>query len=73
MDIDSEKTVADSLQYSPEKCTVIATYKHLVVGVAILSSPQETYITYLGIRAGWDNSQIATWVFYLLGPSNDGR
>ncbi|KAJ3475202.1 hypothetical protein NLI96_g11988 [Meripilus lineatus] len=39
--------VSDSLEYSPEKCTVIATYKHLVVGVALLSSPQETYITYL--------------------------
>jgi len=58
--------VTDSLQYSPEKCTVIATYKHLVVGVAILSSPQETYITYLAVRAGWENSQIATCAFYLL-------
>jgi hypothetical protein len=67
MDIDSDKTVADSLQYSPEKCTVIATYKHLVVGVAILSSPQETYITYLAVRAGWDNSQIATWVSIYCG------
>lgn len=54
--------VSDSLQYSPERCTVIATYKKLVVGVAILSSPQETYITYLAVKAGWDNAQIATYV-----------
>lgn len=64
----SRRTVTDSLQYSPEKCTVIATYKHLVVGVAILSSPQETYITYLAVRAGWENSQIATCAFHLSLP-----
>ena len=52
--------VSDSLEYSPEKCTVIATYKNLVVGVALLSSPQETYITYLAVRPGWENAQIAT-------------
>lgn len=59
-------TVSDSLDYTPEKATVVATYKHLVVGVAILSSPMETYITYLAVRAGWDNSQIATYVYSLL-------
>jgi hypothetical protein len=48
--------------YQPELSTVIATYKRLVVGVAILRSPQETYITYLAVKAGWDNSQIATFV-----------
>ena len=52
--------VTDSLDHSPEKCTIIATYKQLVVGAAFLSSPQETYITYLAVRSGWDNSQIAT-------------
>lgn len=53
-------SVSDSLMYSPERCTVIATYKKVVVGVAFLSSPQETYINYLVVRAGWDNAQIAT-------------
>lgn len=41
-------------------------YKSLVVGAAFLSSPQVTYITYLVVRAGWDNSQIATYVFTLV-------
>ncbi|OJT11231.1 Cysteine-rich protein 2-binding protein [Trametes pubescens] len=58
--------VSDALDYSPEKCTVVATYKKLVVGAAFLSSPQETYITYLAVRAGWDNSQIATSMLYHL-------
>ena len=36
-------------------------YKKVVVGVAILSSPQEAYITYLAVKVGWDNSRIARW------------
>ncbi|KAI0947063.1 hypothetical protein AcV7_009599 [Taiwanofungus camphoratus] len=66
--------VSDSLQHSPDKCTVIATYKRLVVGVALLSSPQETYITYLAVRAGWENAQIATTMLYhliALNPTKD--
>ncbi|KAJ3541883.1 hypothetical protein NMY22_g3710 [Coprinellus aureogranulatus] len=51
--------VSDSLDYQPEKVTVVAMYKRLVVGVAIMSSPQETYITYLAVKAGWDKAQIA--------------
>ncbi|KAF9448942.1 hypothetical protein P691DRAFT_759486 [Macrolepiota fuliginosa MF-IS2] len=59
--------VSDSLEYSPERCTVVACYKHLVIGVAILSSPQETYITYLAVKAGWDKAQIArTMLFHLI-------
>ncbi|KIM59706.1 hypothetical protein SCLCIDRAFT_125662 [Scleroderma citrinum Foug A] len=65
--------VSDSLQYSPERCTVVAMYGHLVVGVALLSSPQETYITYLAVRAGWDNSQIATTMLYHLISLNPHR
>ena len=53
--------MSDALQYSPEKCTIIAMYKNLVVGAALLSSPQETYITYLAVRAGWENARIATY------------
>ncbi|KAJ7095482.1 hypothetical protein C8R43DRAFT_1049394 [Mycena crocata] len=66
--------VSDSLEYSPERCTIIATYGHLVVGVAIISSPRETYITYLAVRAGWDNAQIATTMLYhliVLNPHKD--
>ena len=51
-------SVADSLDYSPEQVTVVAMYKKIVVGVAILSSPRETYITYLAVKAGWDKAQI---------------
>jgi hypothetical protein len=55
----SVSTVSDSLEYQPERATVVATYKKLVVGIAIMSSPQETYITYLAVKAGWDKTQIA--------------
>ncbi|KAJ7777235.1 hypothetical protein B0H16DRAFT_1504773 [Mycena metata] len=58
--------VTDSLEYSPERCTIVAAYGRLVVGVAIISSPRETYITYLAVRAGWDNTQIATTMLYHL-------
>ncbi|KAI0687146.1 hypothetical protein C8T65DRAFT_140957 [Cerioporus squamosus] len=62
--------VSDSLEYSPEKCTIVAMYKQLVVGAAFLSSPQETYITYLAVRSGWDNSQIAKSMLYHLITRN---
>ena len=41
-------------------------YKKVVVGVALISSPIETYINYLVVRAGWDNSQIATYANWLI-------
>ncbi|TDL24096.1 hypothetical protein BD410DRAFT_786791 [Rickenella mellea] len=62
--------VSDSFQYSPERCTVVATYKRLVIGGAFLSSPQETYITYLAVRSGWEGSQIATRMLYYLIEQN---
>ncbi|KAM6496826.1 hypothetical protein JOM56_007299 [Amanita muscaria] len=63
--------VSDSLYYSPEKCTVVAMYKKVVVGVAILSSPQETYIMYLAVKSGWDNSHIArTMLYYLIARNS---
>ncbi|KAG8220760.1 hypothetical protein J3R82DRAFT_2189 [Butyriboletus roseoflavus] len=58
--------VSDTLHDSPERCTVIAMYGYLVVGAALLSSPQETYITYLAVRAGWENAHIATTMLYHL-------
>ncbi|KZT70764.1 hypothetical protein DAEQUDRAFT_165365 [Daedalea quercina L-15889] len=65
--------VSDALHYSPAKCTVVATYKRLVVGAAFLSSPQETYITYLAVRSGWENAQIATTMLYHLVTLNPNR
>ncbi|ETW79288.1 hypothetical protein HETIRDRAFT_323861 [Heterobasidion irregulare TC 32-1] len=62
--------VTDSLQYDPSRATIIAIYKRLVVGCAFLSSPQETYITYLAVRAGWENAQIATSMLYHLITRN---
>jgi len=58
--------VSDSLDYSPEKATMVAMYKKIVVGVAILSSPRETYITYLAVKAGWDKAQIGRTMLYHL-------
>ena len=55
--------MSDSLDYQPEKATILAMYKKIIVGVAILKSPQETYIMYLAVKAGWDKSQIARCVF----------
>lgn len=70
------RPVSDSLQHAPEKSTLLATYKRLVVGVAILSSPQEPYITYLAVRAGWDGAQIATYVspsfIFIFAPLYEG-
>ncbi|TFK63248.1 hypothetical protein BDN72DRAFT_847777 [Pluteus cervinus] len=66
--------VSDSLDFSPERCTVVALYKRLVVGVAIMSSPRETYVTYLAVKAGWDNSHIARSMLYhliRLNPKKD--
>ncbi|KAJ3729989.1 hypothetical protein DFJ43DRAFT_475937 [Lentinula guzmanii] len=65
--------VSDSLDYSPEKCTVVASYNKMVVGVAIMSSPRETYITYLAVKHGWDSSNIATTMLYLLITLNPGK
>lgn len=45
---------------APEKCSVVARYKKLVVGIAVLSAPGETYITYVAVRPGWDYCGIAT-------------
>ena len=56
----SIRTVSDSLNYEPERCTVVAMYKKIVIGVALLNSPQETYMTYLAVRAGWENAQVGT-------------
>ena len=68
---DCFRIVSDALHYAPERCTVIATYGHLVVGAAFLSSPLETYITYLAVRAGWENAQIATYDLFFSPVSVD--
>ncbi|PPQ72446.1 hypothetical protein CVT26_003775 [Gymnopilus dilepis] len=65
--------VSDSLDFQPERCTVIAMYKKIVVGVAIIMSPVQTYITYLAVKAGWDKSQIARNMLYHLIKMNPDR
>ncbi|KAF8333288.1 hypothetical protein F5887DRAFT_994848 [Amanita rubescens] len=65
--------IRDSFDSFPDRCTIVATYKKMVVGVAILSSPQETYITYLAVKVGWDNSRIARAMLYHLIAMNPGK
>ncbi|KAG2358951.1 hypothetical protein BDR07DRAFT_1472936 [Suillus spraguei] len=58
-------TVSDLLQSSSERCSVIAIYGKIVI---------EAYITYLAVRAGWHNSQVATTMLYhliMLNPHRD--
>ncbi|KAF8491792.1 hypothetical protein JB92DRAFT_3085086 [Gautieria morchelliformis] len=62
--------VSDSLRYSPTRCTIVATYKRLVVGAALLSSPEETYLTYLVVRPGWEDVNIASVMLYHLITAN---
>lgn len=38
---------------------MVAMYKKVVVGVAIIMSPIQTYITFLAVKSGWDKAQIA--------------
>ncbi|KZT59503.1 hypothetical protein CALCODRAFT_523327 [Calocera cornea HHB12733] len=65
-------SVADSTlpENEPEKCTVVATYKRLVVGVALLSGPREGYLMYLAVKAGWDAAGIATTMLHMLVVRN---
>ncbi|KAH8996113.1 hypothetical protein EDB86DRAFT_1037800 [Lactarius hatsudake] len=65
--------VSDSLRHMPEQATIVAMYKRLLVGCAILSSPAETYITYLAVRAGWENAQIATAMLFHLISRNPNK
>ncbi|KAI0796206.1 hypothetical protein C8Q75DRAFT_366841 [Abortiporus biennis] len=65
--------VSDCLQYSPKQTTIIAVYKQLVVGCAFLSSPQETYLTYLAVRPGWEGANIATCMLYHLISRNPNK
>ncbi|KAH9039269.1 hypothetical protein EDB85DRAFT_2141216 [Lactarius pseudohatsudake] len=65
--------VSDSLRHTPEQATIVAMYKRLLVGCAILSSPAETYITYLAVRAGWENAQIATVMLFHLISRNPNK
>jgi hypothetical protein len=39
-----------------------------VIGVAIITSPLETYITYLAVKAGWDKAQIGRFVLSISPP-----
>lgn len=57
--------VSDAMEHAPETSTVVALYNSLVVGAALLSSPFETYLTFLVVRAGWEDAGIATCVTYI--------
>jgi hypothetical protein len=48
-------------------------YKKVVVGIAIINSPIETYITYLAVKAGWDKAQIARYVYCLIPLGNNSH
>ena len=72
VDYSSISLVTESVRYYPEQCTIVATYKKLVVGAAFISSPQETYITYLAVKPGFENCHIATWVSSLCHPVEQG-
>ncbi|KZP01596.1 hypothetical protein CALVIDRAFT_594306 [Calocera viscosa TUFC12733] len=65
-------SVSDSVlpENEPDKCTVVATYKRLVVGVALLSDPREGYLMYLAVKAGWDAAGIATTMLHMLVVRN---
>jgi len=65
--------VSDSLRHGPEQATIVAMYNRLLVGCAILSSPAEIYITYLAVRAGWENAQIATAMLFHLISRNPNK
>ncbi|EJU03646.1 hypothetical protein DACRYDRAFT_49501 [Dacryopinax primogenitus] len=54
----------------PEKCTIVATYKRLVVGAALLSGPREGYLMYLAVKAGWDAAGIGTNMLHMLVMKN---
>jgi hypothetical protein len=55
-----------------KKYTVLAMYKHLVVG-AVLTLPmslQEIYIAYLVVRSGWEGEGIATYALPIFIPEH---
>ncbi|CAE6402897.1 unnamed protein product [Rhizoctonia solani] len=62
--------VSDSVKWEPEQCSVIALYKKLVVGCAFLSETMDPYVTYIAVRAGWEQSGIATFMLYHLIKAN---
>ncbi|KAH8832797.1 hypothetical protein DL96DRAFT_1458127 [Flagelloscypha sp. PMI_526] len=66
--------ISSSLEWEPERSTVVAVYKsYLVVGVALITEPQEMYITYLAVRPGWRACGIATRMLYHLLQFNEWK
>lgn len=62
--------VSDSVKWEPEQCSIVASYKKLVVGCAFLSETMDPYVTYIAVRAGWENAGIATFMLYHLIKTN---
>ncbi|KAF8322487.1 hypothetical protein DL93DRAFT_2050299 [Clavulina sp. PMI_390] len=66
--------VSTALEYHPEKYTVVAMYRRVVVGVALISPPpDEAYVTYITVKEGWKNAGIAKTMLYLLIRSSPDR
>lgn len=65
--------VSSALKISTKGYTIVATYKHLVVGTAFIAPPpDEAYLTYVAFRSGWEHSRIAlTMLYYLITSSGD--
>ncbi|KDN47050.1 hypothetical protein RSAG8_03827, partial [Rhizoctonia solani AG-8 WAC10335] len=62
--------VSDSVKWEPEQCSVVALYQKLVVGCAFLSETMDPYVTYITVRAGWEQTGIATYMLYHLIKTN---
>ncbi|KAG9128557.1 hypothetical protein FRC07_003446 [Ceratobasidium sp. 392] len=65
--------VSDSVKWEPEQCSIVATYKKLVVGCAFLSETMDPYVTYIAVRAGWEGAGIATFMLYHLIKQNPNQ
>ncbi|KDN47048.1 hypothetical protein RSAG8_03825, partial [Rhizoctonia solani AG-8 WAC10335] len=62
--------VSDSVKWEPEQCSIVALYQKLVVGCAFLSETMDPYVTYITVRAGWEQTGIATYMLYHLIKTN---
>ncbi|KAG9093454.1 hypothetical protein FS749_014358 [Ceratobasidium sp. UAMH 11750] len=65
--------VSDSVNWEPEQCSIVASYKKLVVGCAFLSETMDPYVTYIAVRAGWERAGIASFMLYHLIKQNPNQ
>ncbi|KAF8340504.1 uncharacterized protein EI90DRAFT_3117036 [Cantharellus anzutake] len=57
----------------PPGSTIVAVYKRIVVGVALITPPpDEAYIPYVAVRVGWERCSIGiTMLFHLMTANKD--